>query len=155
MEFSKPGSFTKQIAIYIHNGEKDPAFETAKQFVAKFPDEPMAHLLLSMASLMAGDPATAKAEAHKAFNLVTIPEDLLSCAMVAAMAHFELKEYEKGYEILAAAGNRASSPELEEMLVLFGILTENPAIAAKHYSALARMNSKLAMELFDRIAGKV
>ncbi len=154
MEFSKPGPYIKQISIYLRDNDKAQAYDTAKAFVAKFPDEPIAHLLLAMASLMAGDPPTAKIEAHKAFNIVTSPEDLASCALVAAMAHFELKEYAKGYEILSAAGARASSPELEEMLVLFGILTENPAIAAKHYSALSKMNSKLAMELFDRIAGR-
>ena len=155
MEFSKPGAYIKQIAIYLHNGDKGQSFDTAKAFVAKFPDEPMGHLLLAMASIMNGDFTSAKLEAHKAFNLVTSPEDLMSCAIIAAMAHFELKEYTQGYQILTAAGEKASSPELEEMLVIFGILSDNPAIAAKHYSALSKMNSKLAIELFDRIAGKV
>lgn len=154
MEFSKPSAFTKQIAIYISNGDKDGAVNTAKDFILKFPDEIMAHMLLAMASLMAGNYEIAKNEGRKAFNMTSNPDDMLSCAIIAAMAHFQLKEYEKGYEILSVIEPQKSTAQLEEMLVIFSILIDNPDMATKHYSLLFKMNSKLAEELFMRIIGQ-
>jgi hypothetical protein len=149
MQLGKKG-YISQISLYLNNKDYQNAYNMSKQFIAAFPDELIARFLLAESAFWAGQYHEAALEAHKAFNKATEYDDMLSCALVAGSAHFQLREYQKGMEILKHIERRKSSADLEKMLFAYSMAMHNPQEAAMHLNELHRMNQAAAIKTIDR-----
>jgi tetratricopeptide (TPR) repeat protein len=151
MDITKPKAFLIQISLYLKNNDAESAYSMSKDFVAKFPSEMAAHYLLAFSALGSKRYEEAKMEGRKAFNMASSDEDMLTCALLASMAYYELKDYAKGYELLLAVEKRAKTAELEKLMVLFSLAANSPEEAFRHEEELFRLNSKAAIELLAKI----
>lgn len=146
MQLGKNG-YISQISIYLKNKDYANAYNLSKEFLERFPDEVVARFFLAESAYWTGQYQEAAIEAHRAFNKSTDKEDMLSCALVAGSAHFELKEYVKGLEILKHMENRVSSAQLEKMMFAYFMEMRNPDAAARHLDELYKMDKDMAMEV--------
>jgi hypothetical protein len=153
MDLTKPKAFLIQIALYLRNNDAESAYALSREFVGKFPAEMSAHYLLAFSALGSKRYEEAKTEGRKAFNMASSDEDMLTCALVASMAYYELKDYAKGYELLVVMEKRAKTAELEKLMVLFSLAANSPEEAFRHEEELFRLNSKAAIELLAKITG--
>jgi len=150
MEFTKKEAFLRQIAEYLRENRLTEAYDLSKDFVNKFPDEAVAHYTLGRASLMTERLEEAKTAARKAFNLANGPEDVLTCAILAASVYYRTGEYAKGYEILKGAEKGWKTDELERLLIIFSLEMKERETALTHFKELLQLNEKMAQELLAR-----
>ncbi len=150
MEFTSKTGFSKQIIIFIQNSKFNDAFTLAQQFVQRFPDEMMSHFLLAKSAFWINEFDITKSEARKAFNLAKLPDDMLPCAILAATAYHQLKEYEKGFDLLKQMEAIKTDEELEKLLFLFSLALKDQTEAMKHIDLLFKINSKAAEDLIVR-----
>lgn len=151
--FDKKDSFVKQIAIYMGKNESQKAFDLAKEFAGLFPKEMVAHYLLAKSALALGRLEDAAAGARKAFNLAASQDDMVACAVLAGTAYYELKEYQKGFDMLKAMEEIKHTEELERLLFIFSLALNNQKEAMKHIDYLYLLNKKTAEELMLRFIG--
>ena len=65
----KQAAYQRQLILYLQNQSNSQAYDFAKQYVAEFPDDMIAHFLLAKAALASGNFEEATHAARKAFNL--------------------------------------------------------------------------------------
>lgn len=152
MELTKSSSFERQIILYLKNRDYPQAYSLSKDFISRFPEVLSAHIFLANAAFELGKYEEARDEARKAFNIATSPDDMMACALLASAAYYRLKEYAKGYEILSVMEGKKKTEDLEELLVLFSLMLDDPSAAAKHSEELFKISSQAARELLERIA---
>ncbi len=149
MQLGKNG-YISQITIYLKNKDYQNAHNLSKEFSEIFPDEIVARFFLAESAYWSGDYRQAAIEGHRAFNKATDYQDMLSCAMVVGSAHFELKEYAKGLEILKHMEKRVSSDKLEKMMFTYFMAMHNTNAAARHIDELYKMNREMAMDVLEK-----
>lgn len=150
MEGLGRNAYIKQGALYIKNKDYQRAYEFCREFVQNFPDDMISHFMLSKAAFWAGKYEEAAAEGRKAFNMSKAEEDLAACAIITATAHYELKQYDKGYELLKTVEKTKTSEEIEKLLFIFSVAMDNEEEALKHVEYLMRLNKQAAEELILR-----
>jgi len=143
-------AYIKQNVLYLNNKDYGKAYEFSKEFVQKFPAEMIAHFLLAKAAFCLGRHEEAVLGARKAFNLAADADDMLSCAILASTAYYELKEYGKGLELLKQVEKTKTSEELEELLFIFSLAMEDEKEAMKHVQDLYKLNKKAAEEFIAK-----
>jgi cytochrome c-type biogenesis protein CcmH/NrfG len=121
MELTKKEAFIKQLAVYIRDQDKEKAYDLAGQFVKKFPGEMASHFLFAKAAFDSGRFEEAKLEGRKAFNMSKDPKDLLATALLTSAAYLQLKEYQKGYDLLRDMEKKADSEGLQTALIAFSL----------------------------------
>ncbi|MEW6721675.1 MAG: hypothetical protein AB1324_00270 [Candidatus Micrarchaeota archaeon] len=147
MEFTKPVSFAKQIAIYLRSRMDEKAYQASKDFVKQFPGELMAHVLLAESAFRLGRFSEAKVEGRKALRYATSENDMVFCAMVFSSACFHLKDYIEGYRLLKEISSKKSIVEVEEALFVFSLAMKDEEKAIGHMKNLLQMNHARALEL--------
>jgi tetratricopeptide (TPR) repeat protein len=155
MELTKKEAFIKQLVVYLKEDDYSKAYELAKTFTQKFPDQMIAHFLLGRAAFGILRFEEAKNEARMAFNMSRSYEDMLATALLASTAHLELREYAKGYGLLHEMEKMGSSTELQTALVVFSLAQRNASEVIMHLDKLYALNERLAMDLANRIVGNI
>src|SRR4030095_8494017 len=146
MEFSKPESFAKQISIYLKSQQNDKAYGLAHDFVHKFPQELIPHVLLAESSFRLGRHEEAKFEAKKGLRLAATDSDIVFCTMVFSSACFQLKDYIEGYETLKKVTKGKFIQEVEEALLIFSLAMMDEQKALQHMKNLIVLNREKAMD---------
>ncbi len=146
-------AYIKQMIIYFGNQDYQVAYTFGKEFAQKFPDEMVAHFFLAKAAYWTGNHQEAASEGRKAFNLSTVPEDMLATAIIAGTAYYELREYSKGLEMLNGISKNKTSEELETLLFLFNLAIKDEKAALVHVEKLYKMNKKTAEDLMLKVIG--
>jgi len=146
MELHKAG-YISQTVIYIRNKDYERAYSFAKEFAERFPDEMVAHYLLSASAFWAKKYEEAALEGRKAFNKASDYEDMLPCAIVTASSYYELKQYDKGFEFLQTVEKTKTNENLEKLMVLFSLARNDAKEAAAHLNELYKLNQEAAEEL--------
>ncbi len=149
MELHKSG-YTSQIAAYLRNKNYEKAYTFSKEFVQKFPNEMVAHYLLSQSAFWVKKYGEAALEGSRAFNKSDSRDDMLACAVITASAYYELKEYEKGHKLLEVMARRKTNESLESLFFLFSIARNDGRAAAEHLNELYRLNQQAAKEMAAR-----
>ena len=151
MELTKKEAFIKQLAIYLRDDDFAKAYELARAFVKRFPEEMVSHFLLARAAFGVKKYDEAKTEGREAFNMSKSYDDMLATALLASTAHLELKEYAAGYELLREMEKQGDSAELESAMVVFSLAQRDAKELISHLERLYKLNKLLALELAMRI----
>ena len=146
MELHKAG-YVSQTVTYIKNKDYEKAYNFAKEFVEKFPDEVAAHYLLSASAFWLKRYREAILEGCRAFNKATKDDEMLPCVMIAASAYYELEEYEKGMKLLQIMEKRKKTENIEKLMFMFSMARKDSKEAAVHLNELYKMNREAAEEL--------
>ncbi len=149
MELRKSG-YIVQSAAYLRNKDYEKAYNLAKEFAAKFPDEVVAHYFLSASAFWLKKYDEAILEGSRAFNKSTSDDDMLRCTIITASAYYELKKYEKGFQLLEIMEKRKTNENLERLLFLFSMARNNGKEAAVHLNELYRLNQQAAEEMIAK-----
>jgi hypothetical protein len=152
MEFSKPASYLKQVAVYLKERMNDKAYALCKDFVKFYPCELLAHLLLAEVSFRVGRFQECKVESQKALKLATSENDVRFCALVFSTACFKLKDYIEGYDTLKKAMNGKFLPEVEESLLVLSIAMNDEGKAMHHMKNLMVLNRAKAVDFMHLYA---
>jgi cytochrome c-type biogenesis protein CcmH/NrfG len=147
--FTKPDSFTKQIAIFLNAEEYSRAYDLSKEMVEKFPNELIAHFLLAKSSFWLENYQEAAGEGQKAFNKAETKEDMMICAVFISSAQFMLGKYDAGYKLLRLF-EKDKNEDVERMLFIFSTAMEDKAAASHHANELMKINKKAALKLIER-----
>ena len=153
MEFTKKASFIKQINIFIKNKDDNKAYDLARNFVEKFPDDMVSHFLLAKAAFNVKKFEEAKKEGVIAFNKAHVYDDMLAAALLTSTAYLEIKEYRKGFHMLKEMEKKGTSEELQLALLTFSLALNNENEAYDHIVKLYKLNEKKANELIERMIG--
>ena len=151
MELSKKG-YISQTTSYIKNKDYEKAYAFAKEFQQKFPGEMLAHYLISASAFWLKRYEEAAIEAKRAFNKAS-GDDMVPCAVMAATAHYELKQFDKGMELLRYVENRKMSESIEKLMFIFSLAQNDGREAAVHLNELYRLNQEAAQELMVKYLG--
>ena len=149
MEFTKKASFTKQIALYLKNGNYDAALPLAKQFLEKFPEEMVAHFLLAKAAFWKKEYELSLKESLQALRMCGV-EDSSPAAVLAASSHYMLGRYAEGHKFLSQM-TEPKTEELERMKIIFAAVVGDEAGAERHAEELFKINKKAAEELLIKL----
>ena len=147
MEFTKPESYAKMIAIYLKNHQDEQAYELSGDFVKKFPGEFLPHLLLAESSFRLSRYAEAKIEGRKALNYCVTETDTIYCTLMFSSACFFLKDYIEGYELLKQISAKKPIVEVEEALFVFSLAMKDESRAIDHMKVLLELNRERALDL--------
>jgi len=151
MELSKKG-YISQTTTYIKNKDYEKAYAFAKEFMQKFPGDMLAHYLVSASAFWLKKYDEAALEAKRAFNKAS-SDDMVPCAVMAATAYYEMKEYDKGMEVLRYVENRKMNESIEKLMFIFSVAKHDGVEAAVHLNELYRLNQEAAQELLVRYLG--
>ena len=143
-------AYIKQNALYLKNKDYGRAYEFSKEFTQKFPGEMIAYFLLAKAAFCLERYEEAAMVARKAFNMASEPEDVLTCAIMASTAYYEMGEYSKGLELLKQVEKIKANEELEELLFIFSLALKDEKEAMKHVQELYKLNKKAAEDFMAR-----
>jgi tetratricopeptide (TPR) repeat protein len=149
-EFSKKG-YIKQILIFLESQQADNAYNLAREFAGKMPEEMLAHFLLAKAAFAVEKYDEAAGAARKAFNLASNSEDLATCAVLAATSYYMMKEYAKGYEFLDKIEKIKNNEEIQQLLFFFSVARTDDEAAARHMESLFALNDKTARDLLQKV----
>lgn len=152
VEFTKVGSFTKQIALFLKHNSYEKAYALAKQMMEKFPDKMITHFLLAKSAFWLGKYKEAVVEGQNAFNKCKKRKDMIACALLLGSAYFMTEEYAKGYKLLRIFKDD-NDEGLKKMLLIFSIIVGKEEVAAEHAQELLEINSNAAEELMKDYAG--
>jgi len=147
--FTKVDSFTKQIALFIKNGDYGSAYNLAKEMVQAFPQEMISHFLLAKSAFWMEKYPEAIEEGSRAMNIASQRQDMITCAVLVSNARFMLHEYEKGLTLLELFENDKDE-DIERMLVIFSSAMDRQEYVDKYIRELMKINSKSAKELIER-----
>jgi len=151
MAITHARAYVKQISLYLNNEDYEKAHSLSREFVAAFKDNLPAHTLLALSAYRVGEFDEAAKEGRTAFNMTNNPDDMLACALITALAYYDLGEFEKGYEILSAMEKSKKTDGLESLLVIFALALNSPDEAFRHYEELHTLNKDAAEGLLFRI----
>ena len=151
MAITHARSYVKQISLYFKNQDYEKAYSMSKEFASAFKDDLSAHTLLALSAYQAKKLDEAKKQGRIAFNMAHNTDDLLACALITALAYYDLGEYEKGYEILLTMEKKKKTDGLESLLVMFALALNSPDDAFKHYGELHKLNKEAAEGLLFRM----
>lgn len=152
MELTKKG-YLKQLSLYLSNKDYGQAYPLAKQFLEEYPDEMMANYLYATAAFWAGENENAAKYGRMAFNLSKSPDDLLASAIITSSAYYELKQYQKAFDMLSSMEKLKYNEEIEKLLFVFSLALKDEKEAYKHAKNLYVMNKKAAQELLKKFIG--
>jgi len=140
--FTKKEGYGKQVAIYLRNKENEKAYELAKEFLGKFPDDLIANVLFSESAYRAGKYEEARDAGRNAFNMAKSEDDMLFCAMVTSSSYLQLRQFAAGYQMLREMERKVKTPDLEEALFVFAMALKDQDEALKHMDRLYQLDRK-------------
>jgi len=149
----KQGAYQRQLILYLKNKSYQQAYEFAKQYVAEYPEDMIAHFLLAKSSVWAGNFEEAAHEARIAYNMADSPEDMMMCGIHACVAYYKLKEFAKGFELLRAMERIRICEESEQLFFLFSLALDNAAETSRHFKEMFRINNDAATVFLRNLAG--
>jgi tetratricopeptide (TPR) repeat protein len=149
MELGRAGCIS-QIDLYLKNKEYLKAYELAKDFTARFPDEMVSHFLLARSAFELGRYDEAVAEGSRAFNKAGSDNDMLSCAILTGSAYYMCGRFEEGIRLLRFMEKKKTNAGLESLLVILSLAARNGKEAADHLNDLYRINKGAADALVVR-----
>lgn len=147
MDLGRNG-YVKQINLYLTNKEHQQAYNLAKEFASKFPQDFLAHFFLAKAAYWTDNYNETAIEGRKAYNSASNPGDMLACGMIAAAGYYGLREYQKGYEFLKTLQETNSDKDLEGLLYSFSLAMDDEKKAVEHLTNIYMINPKSAEEIF-------
>lgn len=148
----KAEAYQKQLILYLNNRSYEQAYDMAKQYLAEYPGDMVAHFLLAKSSLWVAKYAEAAIEARKAFNLAGNEADMVMCAIHACIAYYRLQDYAKGFELLKALETVRTCEETEQLFFLFSLALGNDAEARRHFDSMMNIDSSAATGFLQEIA---
>ncbi len=150
MEFTKPDSYVKQIGLYLEGDQIGPAYEMASEFARRFPDQMIAHFLLSKAAFGLERFDEAASEGRKAFNLSGNPSEMIACAIMASLGYYKTREYAKGYQMLKDIEGLKKDAQMQELLFVFSLALKDEAAALSSIEKLYGLNESATEEFIVR-----
>ncbi|NYZ73567.1 tetratricopeptide repeat protein [Candidatus Micrarchaeota archaeon] len=148
----KPEAYQKQLIIYLNNKSYGQAYDLARQYLAEYPDDMVAHFLLAKSALWAEKYEEAALEARKAFNLARNEADMVMCAVHACIAYYRLQQYGKGFELLKSLESVRTCEETEQLAFLFSLAIGNDWEARRHFDSMMNIDSDAAMGFLQEVA---
>jgi len=137
--------YIKQIAIYLQQENYPKALELSREFAKKFPDDMAPHFLFAKSAFWLNDFRTAQEEGLKAFNLSEGNDELAITGILLACSYYQLKEYEKGMELLALLKTKLSAQEnLMKLKFVFALALHDEPAAMRHLGEIYSINRKEA-----------
>ncbi len=149
MIFEQESSFVKQILLYIENRQYDMAVELSEEFIEQHPKALISHYLLAKSYHKVEEHQVALKEAHKAFNLAESREDIIALGVFLACSYYEIRRYEKGYEILKNLRD-FNDPRIEKAMFILSLCTNDPTTALMHIDSLYEINKRVADRFVTR-----
>lgn len=148
----KQAAYQKQLILYMQNECMGQAYDFAKQYMAEYPADMVAHFLMAKAALGTNRFDEAAMEARKAFNLAKDEADMVMCAIHACIAYYKLGEYAKGFELLKATERIRVVEETEQLFFLFSLAVNDDKEAEKHFNTMFAIDEKAAREFVSSVA---
>ncbi len=139
MELGRAGCIA-QIDLYLRNRESQKAYDLARDFVSRFPDEMVSHFLLARSAFELAKYDEAVNEGSRAFNKAASDNDMLSCAILVGSSYYMCGRFEEGLKLLRFMEKRKTSENLETMLFILSLAARNGREAADHLNDLYRIN---------------
>ena len=140
--------YIKQIAIYLQQEEHIKAYELSREFAEEFPDEMAPHFLIAKSAFWLNDFRTAQEEGLKAFNLSKGEDELAVTGILLACSYYQLKEYNKGMELLALLKTKLSAQEnLMKLKFIFALALHDEPAAMRHLEEIYSINRKEASKM--------
>jgi tetratricopeptide (TPR) repeat protein len=152
MAWLKEGAYQKQIILYLNNMAFRQAFDFSQEYAAAFPNDMVAHFLLSKSAIKVERYSDAAASARKAFNLASEENDLMMCAIHACVAYYRLGEFQKGMELIQAVECCPPCQEMEELGFLFCLAMDKDIEATKHFKKMFALDAESANRFVMSVA---
>lgn len=149
--FSKPIAYSKQIAIYLKQGEYQKSLELSQEFVTAFPQVIESHYFLALSAIPLKDYTLGLLGAQKAFVLAT-GEDVLTMGLLLAQMLFLSGNLNKAKNVLLSL--EATNPrnkDIEELLSLVSLAQENQADLEKHFRKLVNIDRSTAKGVVEKL----
>ncbi len=152
MELSRDNSYIKQIILYFKNKDFSNAYNLAKQFNEKKPDDLISNFLLAKSLFYLNKYDDALNVGRKAFN-ISQGQDLVTTGILLGSIYYMKGDYVGGYKILRSLEsdkNIKINGEVEELMTILSLALNNPEQAMRHIDQLYQLNSKYAEEFILR-----
>ncbi len=151
VEFTSEPPYIKQIAIYLNQKKYQEAHNLSKQFVEKFPNLMISHLLLAKSAFWLNDFETAKDESLKAFNLSNGQAELTVSGILLACTYYRLREFQKGMDLIILLNTELPGREnIAKLKFVFALSLHNEDAALRYLDMLYEINEKAAEKFLTR-----
>lgn len=152
MGFSKNG-YMLQIGLMLGRKDYARAYEVAAELAGKAPGMQQDYLL-AVCAFWTGRYKEAYERGRSALSVSGNRRDRISCTLLCASALYRMKEYRKGYELLASSRDLGFNDRIEEMMVYLSLAMGDERDAIKHARNLFALNRELAIRLMERIGSR-